>query len=208
MLFALICGISVSMASSKVDKLITHLENGNSKSFKSEIIQMSDVDLKRVLEKALAESNPEFLRIVVGTQKRSLNVFKDNPDLLTIAISESGAVDNLKTIDKILPLNSVKLAEGKNLLQIAADAGSVKQVEFISKLYPKLVNDLDLNSESAVTIAARRGNLDILQAVLKIPFVKLDFKNKNGKTAIEIAKDEGFLETASAIEKATRNQKK
>ena len=124
-------------------------------------------------------------------------VWEDNIDCAR-AIIESNAQSG-----RTLYLDS-QTAGGHTALTNAVDRGNLEMVKLI--LAAPFVNEIlnmkkNVDSKSALMIAAEKGDEDIVKAILEMPETDFD-AIADKKTAAEIATEKGFTEIAEMIETA------
>lgn len=206
MSFLLVILGALTASASNLEKLTSSVSGSNVTEFKKIKVQLKSAELERLLEIVLSNSNPEFLRHTLIYQKEALPTLKKNPDLTEIAITEA-PLEILKELDKKIPLDSIQLSDGRNLLHTAASSGTTEQIEFIINRYPKMLLDKDKSGENPLSSAARRGDLQSIESLFKGKVAPVNLKNQKGEDAIAIAQAEGFKKSASLIEKKLKEKK-
>ncbi len=191
---------------SQVDKLIGLVGNDKVQEFQKNKTQLSLDEANSLLERVLASSNPAFLEHTLVFQKEGIPALKKNIDLAEIAITDS-SMETLKELDKHLPLDTITLSDGRNLLHAAVSAGTIEQIDWILSKYPKMVLQLDKQNENPLSAAARRGDPKTIEALFRGKTTPVSVKNKKGRTPVEIATLETFTKSAALIEKLLKKKK-
>lgn len=109
---------------------------------------------------------------------------------------------HLDVVKLLLARSDVKRANisGATALHIAAYYGRAAFVEYLLSYDEGLVNVPDNRGDTPLQIAARYDRLDVVK--LLIPLSNLDYKNKDGKNALDVAISRGHSEVAELLRQA------
>lgn len=150
--------------------------------------------IKHYIDKKIKTSN---LQKIEGLLSQS--VHREDISLL-IYLVETFKLDLAKPIYSKEPL----IFE-KPLLFKAIEYGTVDIVRYLIERGVN-VNECNIDGMYALHIAVEVGNLNKVEILVNTPSIQLNYRNKAGKTALDIAKDLGYNEIMILIEDAKEKQ--
>lgn len=160
--------------------------------------KMTDDELKQALEFAAAAPDLRFFTALMKNQKTAKSVLQKNSSVVLGVLTEQG-VDRLKHVSKFVNLEQVRFEKGRTALHIATESSGLEIVSYLLKAHPKLVLVNDDMGESALFSAARRGEVERVQLLLKNKSLDKALKNKDGKTASQVALELDLPETSALL---------
>ncbi|KAJ5177912.1 ankyrin [Penicillium coprophilum] len=144
--------------------------------------------------------NEKFAVLMIAASKGSLDLMKDilskskqlskrknesGDDLLFIAIKnkQEDVVRFLLTKNADL---SIKDGQGSTLFHSATESGLLKTVECLLKRKPGLINEKNTENETALVIAFRKGDENVISLLLENK-ANIDVRDNDGRTALQSA---------------------
>jgi ankyrin repeat protein len=138
------------------------------------------------LVKALIKRGADVEAMLGGRTTALLTAIAEEREDCAIALIQAGA--NLHT----------RTTGGQTALHLAAALGQARIVEVCLDRQSDLVNTVDENFETPLMLAAREGYESIIKSLLLFAPDKA-MKNKVGKSAANIAQENGYIDLAEAL---------
>jgi len=119
--------------------------------------------------------------------------------------ARSGYADVVELLLQVSNVD-IKHKDGHTILHMAASEGEAKVAEVILEANNKNIdiNGKDADGNTALHLAAKRGKLPVIQVLLKHEGIQKNKKNKDGKTPLEVAKENNHQDCVEALQKGTK----
>ncbi len=170
--------------------LITAAKEGSLESLKEQLknnidIDQTDAEGNTALMLALANEHSDLAKLILGSNPNINLKNKDGQSALFIALINEQPDLALTLVKKGASLSSIN-GDGDSALQVATTANANEVMKLVIKKKSSLVNKLTKNGVSPLMEAARFGSMGTISILLNAGADKKT-KNKNGKTALDIA---------------------
>lgn len=135
---------------------------------------------------ATSSGNLEIVKYLIGEKEAGLDVGTNRYVFLINAV-ESGNPELVKYIvEKKVSLNETE-HRGRNALHIACYRGNIEIIKYLLSINSKYVDSQDKEGLTPLHIAVERGNLETVKVLVEND-AKVDLKNKDGLTSLDLAK--------------------
>lgn len=158
----------------------------------------SEQELNAALENAAAAEDSSYLAALLKEKAKSKELAQKNSNILSAALSD-GALKNVELLEATIKSEEIKFDENRDVLRQAISVGSLDKIQLIAKKHSSLVSKLDENGESILFTAVRRGDLKIVDEVLKMKGLPASRTNKSGKTAQALALELSYKRIAEKV---------
>lgn len=160
--------------------------------------EQSEQELAEALRNAAGNENKKYLIEIIKHKKQAAKLIKTDSSIFLTALSD-GRLKNVQILEKIASVAALKFEKNTNALQQAIQVSNLEIIQHLANKYPSLALEVDDQGESILFHAVRRGDREIVAAVMKIKNLPSVNVNKKGQTAQALAKELGYLRIAEMV---------